>query len=183
MSPPLQNAVGLFFDKVAEEKIKAAWTTIAQLTGLPNQLGGMDHARPHISLGLFSAGQPQKILEALAELASTQAPFQVQFESIGMFDIPHGILFLGPVPTHALLAFHKKCHARIGGLAKDWQKFYLPEKLIFHCSLNIGLQEEDLLRAAKAALQVPLPIVARAESAGLLQPGNSLANQTFPFAD
>jgi 2'-5' RNA ligase len=179
---PIANVIGLFFDLATEEKIKGVWQDVSLKSGVPNTLALIEGSRPHISLGIFGEGRMDSLFVEMASLAAAQAPFMVDFESLGIFDGTRGILFFGPTANRALLDLHEKCHDRLGGFAKDWNEHYLPGKLVFHCSINIGLAKDDLLRAAGAVLDTHLPMFARVEGLGLLQLPDGKANRSFALS-
>jgi len=183
--PPVKlpaNVIGLFFDAATEKKIRNAWADVALKSGVSNKMAEMVNSRPHISLGIFEEGQMDPIFSELASLSASQPRFFVDFESLGLFDGARGTLFFGPATSHALSDLHQRCHDRIGRFAKNWNEHYLPEKLVFHCSINIGLSKQDLLRAAGVALDTHLPMQAQVERMGILQLPDGKANRSFALA-
>lgn len=178
---PKAYTVALFFDAKAESILRHAWAEVNFKAGLQDKLTAMTGSRPHISLGTFDEGDLEKVLEALARLAAGQTTFEVSFESIGIFSAK-GILFLGPAVNRRLLDLHANCHANISDLVRGWAGNYLPEKLVFHASINLGLEKEELLRAVDAAVDIPMPILATVEWLGILKlPGGDF-NRSFPLS-
>lgn len=173
--------IALLFDAVAEETLRHAWAEVALKAGLPDKMTAMTGSRPHISLGGFDKGHLDQVVSRLAGLAARQAPFDVRFESLGIFSA-RGILFFGPAVNRSLLDIHEKCHAGLATLVQGWAPYYLPERLVFHSSINLGLNRDELLRAVSAAMDFPLPFGARAESLGLLKLPTGDFNKAFTLS-
>ena len=178
---PKAYTVALFFDATTEAALRQAWAEVNLKAGLRDKITALTGSRPHISLGTFDEGDLAEVVAALAGLAAGQQTFEVSFESIGIFSA-RGILFLGPAVNRQLLDLHAKCHREMAGLVHGWANNYLPEKLVFHASVNLGLEKEELLRAVRAALDIPMPIPATVERLGILKlPGGDF-NPSFPLS-
>jgi 2'-5' RNA ligase len=124
--------------------------------------------RPHVSLGVFGDAQLQPVLTRLVSLAGEQAPFEIRLDSLGLFE-KAGALFVGPASSRPLQDLQQRCYDRLRGLVSGWEDYYLPERIIFHCTLNIDLKRDELLRATAAAMDIALPIMAKVEGIGLVK--------------
>lgn len=176
---PTPKVISLFLDAASEAKVRLAWASAAKGAGIADKLGELEFSRPHVSLGIYAEGQTELILEGLREVAAGQAPFELSFDALGVFNGARGTLFFAPASSDVLLHLHRICHERVASLGRDWRRDYLPGRLIFHCSINFGLERADLVRALDAALDVHLPIVARVESLGLLQEDEKSPGHSF----
>lgn len=172
-------AVELFFDPVTEALIKHTWADIAEKAKLPNKMNDIKGIRPHLTLGAFGTVDSERFMAGLFHLSAQQAPFEISLDSLGIFNGTHGVLFFAPAANRTLLDFHKNFYELLSKFATSWDPNYLPGKLVFHCSLNIGLDKGELMRAATAAMDTPLPMLVRAESVGLLKLPIDDFNRTF----
>jgi 2'-5' RNA ligase len=162
------HAIELFFDKAADDSIRRAWAQIATKAGVPDRMAEMPGSRPHVSLAVFGEVKLEPLLASLDSLATAQPAFDLRFDSLGQFE-KAGALFFGPTSSRPLLDLHQRCYDQLKGLVTGWEDYYLPEQLIFHCTLNIDLGREELLRATAAAMDIALPIMAKVEGIGLVK--------------
>ncbi len=162
------HAVEIFFDPASDKRLRQVWAEIAGKAGVIDHMAQLPDSRPHVSLAVFGEAKLDLVEAALKGLAAEQAPFELRLDSLGTFE-GAGALFFGPTSNRRLLDLQQRCYDRLHGLVEGWEDYYLPERLVFHCTLNIGLTREELLRAVAAAMDVPLPIRVRAEGLGLVR--------------
>jgi 2'-5' RNA ligase len=161
-------AVELFFDPELEKSLKQVWAEVSAAAGAPNTMAEQGH-RPHLTLAFFEGGPIENILTGIQIFAGKQRPFEVCLDSVGTFPGPEGVVFLAPIPTQTLLSAHSNLLGWIHGLAEGLGLHYSPGKLVFHCTMNIGLNEEQLPRVMAAARMTPLPLNGRVETVALLR--------------
>lgn len=162
-------AIELFFEKSLDAQVRRVWADLAA-TAAVSDLMAQKGSRPHLALAVFEElASKAKLLESLADLAAGHAPFDVRLDSFGTFAGDAGILFFAPVPTANLLAIHRACHEHIAGQVEGMSPYYDVDKLVFHCTANMGLDPEGLSRALAAAKAAPLPLAGKIEAVGLVR--------------
>ena len=85
-----------------------------------------------------------------------------------MFPGAEGALFLSPAPSMALLSIHHACQKELEGLASNMSPYYKTDKLVFHCTMNIGLEPGQLKDAPSEALKERLPFEGSVTEVGLV---------------
>lgn len=179
-------SVQVFFDPSTEARIKHVWADVVQKSGLVNHLEEIIGVRPHISFGSFgSFGEENKeqVLACVKRLAAEQPPFEFNFAAIGIFDGNRGIPYFAPAITKEMLDFQIKCHEALLKICLKSDDRYRPGKIVFHCSVNIGLSKPELLQAAAVMLETPLPILVRIESIALLTATPESFTYSFALGD
>jgi hypothetical protein len=161
-------AVELFFDPQLDGAVRAVWAEVSKRAGVPNHLADTGN-RPHISLAAFNDCKVEAVAENLKELAAKAWAIDVDLNSIGTFASQEGVLFLAPVVTEALIQVHLDCQARLKDLAHGMWPYYLPGKLAFHCTVNTGLNAEEINRGILAVKELGLPGRGKASELGLVR--------------
>lgn len=153
----------LYFDDDSEEAIRRAQRAICSQVG---QVPPAD-IQPHITLAVcerLTAADGDNPLAGLAERLTGES---ILFSSFGQFTGERSVLFLAPVVTDILLAFHRKVHARLGRRLPSEEDFCAPGRWVPHCTLALGLNQRDLAIALDVAMGIPLPSIAQIADVGI----------------
>jgi hypothetical protein len=149
-------ALELYFDPVAERRIRALWDALeaAEVPSL-RDLAHRRH-RPHLSLAVAEALDPDAVAAALAGL-DAEPPLTLSFQYVGQF--VGRVLFLGPAPTADLLAHQAAVWRRLTGAGMDVFDLYAPGRWVPHTTLSMRVPRAALTQAVRVCLEV-LPIEA-----------------------
>jgi len=171
--------VQLDLDAGAEATLGALAEVLSGIPGLTTvrQLGDVHH----ISMAIYDDPPLERFMPALADLAETLSPIEVQLAHIGLFvgttsvgssgvksvgvdgsgveglgayslgKQPQGVVFLGVVVTETLLALHRRVHVALGAFRESCWAHYLPGAWVPHVSLALDATN-GAAQAATAAL-------------------------------
>lgn len=159
-------SIGVFFDPQTETEIRRIWRLMAE-NGIADYLH-LSANRPHFTMTIFEDLDLDKTGEVLCKLASRATPLDVSFQSIGIFPNTNAI-FLAPLVTEPLLDLQKCLHLELVKFASlPENSFYLPGQWIPHCSIANYMPPENLVPAAKKAIEnLTLPINGQIVELGL----------------
>jgi hypothetical protein len=159
-------SIGVYFDPQTETEIRRVWRLMAE-NGIAEYLH-LSANRPHFTLTIFETLDLDKTMEVLCTLAGQLKPLEVSFQSIGIFSNTTAV-FLAPLVTQRLLDIQSELHhALIDFASLPESIFYLPGKWVPHCGLAIDMPPENLLPAAKIAIEnLTLPLNGRIIELGL----------------
>jgi 2'-5' RNA ligase len=174
-------AVELFFDPALEEQLRRVWREVSEKAGVPDTMAAMG-SRPHVSLACFESAPLEDTLGAIEAFASKQPVFDIHLDSVGTFAGSEGAVFLAPVPNRRLLNAHAVFIAGIQGLVQGMVSYYLVDRLVFHCTIAYGLQDQQIPAVVAAARQTGLPLVGRVELIGLVKPSDGTILGDFKLA-
>ena len=157
-------ALELYFDQVAERRIRVLWSAL-EAAGVPSlrDLAHRKH-RPHLSLAVAEAFDPDAVRAALAGL-SVAPPLALSFQSTGMF--VGRVLFLGPAPTADLIAHQATVWRRLTDAGIGVFDVYAPGQWVPHTTLSMRVPRPVLAQALRACLEV-LPIEATVTGAAVV---------------
>lgn len=161
-------AVELFFDPDLDKAVRHLWQQVSKMAGVPNKMADTGN-KPHISLAAFNDCKIEAVVGSLRELTSDTRSLDIDLSSIGTFASQEGVLFLAPMVTEALIKVHLDSQAKLKDLAQGMWPYYLPGKLAFHCTLNTGLNSEEINRAISAVKSIGLPSGGKATEIGLVR--------------
>lgn len=145
---PISNAittgltVELYLDPDAEANIRAFRELIYQ-QGVKPVLGAMND-KPHISLAVLPAMDPESVIELTARLAGQFNPFAVRLGAVGTFPTHENVLFLFPVPSTSLLSVHAAMHRMLHEMKITSSSYYFPGNWIPHLTLEFNLENSEL---------------------------------------
>jgi hypothetical protein len=122
---------------------------------------------PHLSLVRFDTADPAAAGRALAAFAAGESPLDLVFPCLGVFTRPAAFVFLGPVVSVDLLAFHRRVHTWAAGTGPVHNDVYVPGRWVPHCSLTLPLTPAQLPTAVAACQAIPFPLVARGARLGM----------------
>src|SRR6478736_5255022 len=101
-------AIELYFDGVADSRIRSAWSELsaASLPAWPLRIG----ARPHISILIVDQASRASIDGIFRSIVSA-APFEIVFGSADHFEVDDAIVFLKPDASSDLRSLNKRAVA------------------------------------------------------------------------
>jgi 2'-5' RNA ligase len=172
-------AVELFFDEIADERIREIWERIANV-GLPSRLLEVG-STPHITLGVCTELDPRAFSAALGAFASRQVKLHATLVSLGTFSNREGAVFLGLIATPELLALHARFDAVFAASAREPREYYRPGRWVPHCTLTTALDPVQVGAALRVCVEVPLPIQMTLESIALVENPEGRVHARIPF--
>lgn len=135
-------AIEMFFDKKTEGILLEYWKSLYE-TGLSKELYESG-SRPHISLAVYNDIDLDALNNRLPILLEGKKPFELRFESVGIFPTDPSVVFLAPGMTDNLYEIHKEYHTVMTDfLEKEWS-YYLPNKWVPHCAMAMGVPRESV---------------------------------------
>lgn len=147
-------AVELTFDPIGEATVQVLRSALHGV-GVPPSPRQLD-ARPHVSLAVLEADDPEALLVEVASFARTLPPLTLAFAAVGSFAGDGRVLYLAPSPTGALLRRQHALAERLGALdgVALWNH-YLPDAWTPHCTLGMEI-DAALVAPAFAAVRAAL---------------------------
>lgn len=149
-------ALECYLDGVATRRVRALWDAL-EAGGIPT-LRDLTHRRhrPHLSLAVADRLEPAAVAGALDDLPACP-PVPVSLDYVGQF--VGRVLWLGPVPTPALVAHHAAVYARLAGAGIETDEHYRPGAWVPHCTVSMRVPRPLIAEAVRLCLEV-LPIQA-----------------------
>ncbi len=160
-------AIELFFDQESERRILEFREKLYQ-AGIKPVLGGTND-RPHISLAVYTHADEELLQKTNNKIAKQFSTIPFQLSALGVFPRKKNILFLFPVPSHALLDIHARLHEMMKG--KDFLslEYYHPNQWIPHCTLETGISDPQLRKAVALGKTLFTPITGRLVEIGTVK--------------
>lgn len=159
-------AIELYLDPRTEQEIREFREKIYQ-AGVTPVLGLMND-KPHVSLAVIPARDPQEILRLTAVFAPAISRMSVHFSAIGFFPTPDNVLFLYPAPSAELLDAHARFHEILVKNGIESSRYYDPAKWVPHLTLEINLPDDDFHLAISAAQKLFTPLHGSFTSIGVV---------------
>jgi 2'-5' RNA ligase len=158
MDLPTHHVVELMLDPVAAAQVRSVWQRLHEAglnPGLPES-----RVRPHITLLSSSPWNLETMADQLQDVLNSVPSFTVDFSYLGLFQGDQYVLFLGVTPTEALMQLQRAVYTTAADRVQEIAAFSQPDRVVFHCSLAIGLAPDDLLPALEIARTMELPAMA-----------------------
>ena len=152
-------AVGVTLDSAAAAKIKNLSKRL--LEAISPEHCSVSDAPPHLTFAIADQVNVFSVKQLLTDLAGQSPAVRVRFDSFGVFPGEKRVLFLAPVVTAELLAFHGRFHRAFGSHAWHQSDFYLPDNWVPHCTIASELSAGTFARAAEACFNDEFPREAR----------------------
>lgn len=156
-------AIELYFDGVADSRIRSAWSELsaASLPAWPLRIG----ARPHISILIVDQAPPASIDAILRSIIQT-APFEIAFVSADHFEVDDAIIFLKPDASSDLHSLNKLAvaEARSHGLIPRHHE----DEWVPHCTCDYQVGKTQLSIGLSILKQL-LPLKARVQEVGYVK--------------
>ncbi|WNV81890.1 2'-5' RNA ligase family protein [Umezawaea sp. Da 62-37] len=151
----MSQAVVVFFDDEADAAVRGLWKRLRD-AGVPPA----DQYPPHLSYA--SAGSiPRTARAALREeLGQLWLP-GMALENLSSFVTSENVLMLSAVVDSELLAVHSAIHDVLARKVKNPNAYFLPGHWVPHCTLAVGLTDEQMVTGF-GALHPVGPIRAKA---------------------
>ena len=151
----IHSGVELLFDESTEGTILDTQAQVAA-AGLGRALPDWGH-KPHISL--FGGGVPEPgFEEAVAALAHRTPALGIVLCTVATFGGNEGVLFFGPNVDRALLDLHSAAYDALQEFLPKLSAYGKPGGWAPHCTVSVGLDDEQWGVAANICRQVPLPV-------------------------
>ena len=147
-------AVELCFDRRTENAIKRLYNSLKRQR--INSTMSDEKVRPHITLALFDCHRADELKSALGNFATKTRRFSLRLGHIGLFS-KTGVVFLAPIVTPELLTAHHTCLGALRQLVRNVWPYYEEGKLVFHCTMGLGMKRADSLRAVQLMMRSKLP--------------------------
>ena len=153
----MPTAVTLDLDVAAAARVEPLWDALERDPTLPTtrRLG----VRPHLSLAVYDALAPQKLLARLAGFARGLKSVAIDFANIGAFiNGPAATIFLGPIADRVLLDLHDAFHREFADCLDSCIEHYRPRRWVPHLTLaqDVDLAALPLAVASLANAVAPL---------------------------
>src|SRR5262245_34008597 len=158
-------ALELYLDAAAERRIRTLWTALEE-AGVPTLQRLLDgRHRPHLSLIGAERLDGPAVATALAGL-EVATPLPVNLDFAGLF--VGRVLWLGPVPSAALLAHHQAVHDHLDAAGIDCFDVYRPGAWVPHVTVSMRVPRPELTQAIRLCLEY-LPIKATITAAAVAE--------------
>jgi len=163
-------ALELHLDVEATRRVTALWRAL-EADGVPS-MGTLLSARhrPHVSLAAARALHPPDVVAALDGLAVGQG-LTLALDFVGQF--VGRVLWLGVVPTPALLDHHRDVQERPAAAGVEVWDVYRPGRWVPHCTVAMRVPNPLMAIAIRRCLEV-LPIQATVVGASLTDHANGI---------
>jgi len=162
----MSYAINLYFDQETEKAIIDIWESLSRLN--IGKCMTCANGRPHITLAIYEELNVERAKEALASLAQSFKPFQLEFLQIGIFPLNKGAIFLAPNYSQELLALHSQVHESFGEWAEKGWAYYEPQAWCPHCTLSLETPVEDIPKVLAEILKDFQALAATVRSIGLV---------------
>jgi 2'-5' RNA ligase len=138
-------AVELDIDGVAASKIGTLAERLERIPDLDSvRKSGDVH---HLSLAVYEDLPADRFVAHLIEFSAGVQPIVLQLANIGIFSGARSVLFLGPVVTQELLAFHRRFHDAFSEFVESCWEYYRPGHWVPHVTLAMNIEAAALERA------------------------------------
>ena len=171
-------AVEIFFEESAELRIRDLWNAL-EVVQNPSRMkaGGF---RPHVTLAVFD--EYAAAFETEFQTFTQDLPaFSLCFPNLGIFPKPEGVVFFSAILSAELNAIHQAFHGRLANFLAGSRNYYQPGQWVPHCTLGIGLTDEEIPPAVRLFTKEPLPLMAGARALGLVEFPVHREVVTFPI--
>ena len=172
-------AVELYLDGPTTKDVRVIWERIesAGLSGfMPTS-----SARPHVSLAVYSHIVPSEMEPILSRFSREVGEMKIEFEGVSTFPKGEGNVFLAPKPSSSLRNLHARFHTLARQFTGELSDYYAPGAWVPHCTLDMDLPAENVLKIIELCNDLDLPTEARLVEIGLVafRPIRELMN--FPL--
>jgi hypothetical protein len=154
--------IELSLDGCAAKAVRRVWDRVHEVTG--SSALKSTGAWPHVTLAIYDEATAGEIPLRAAIEGFDLPPTRFLLDGAGVFPGAEGVAFLAPVADEALLRAQRRWHAAVPGS----DPLYLPGAWVPHCTVGIGLDEQQL-QAAVATARGLLPVRGRFEKIALVR--------------
>ncbi|HEX6340820.1 2'-5' RNA ligase family protein [Umezawaea sp.] len=150
----MAQAVVVLFDDEADAAVRALWRRLREV-GVPTD----EKFPPHLTYAL-AGSIPTRARAALREELGRLWLPGMALENLSSFATSENVLMLAAVVDAELLAVHSAVHDVLARKVKHPSAYHLPGHWVPHCTLAVGLTDEQMV-AGFAALHPVRPIRAK----------------------
>jgi hypothetical protein len=161
-------SVELLMDGPAEARVRRLWSALAR-AGVAGASFLTPNYRPHVSISVFEAGDPESLPAGLRAAAATAVGVGLRLTNVAFFPGPDRLVtFLGVAASAALLDAHARVAASLDGVAAV-RPFYLPGAWTPHCTLPVApATPAEIAATVEVARAAGLPVVATIDCVQLI---------------
>ena len=155
-------AIELYFNRLADSKIRSAWSELsaASLPAWPLRIG----ARPHVSILVVDSALREDIDDVFRSMSVE--PFRITFTAADHFDIDDAILFLKPDASKELRSLHDRAVVR--AKSRGLMPRHCGDEWVPHCTCDYRISQKQL-SVGLPILKRFLPLDARVEEIGSVE--------------
>lgn len=165
-------ALELYLDVEATRRIRTLWRALED-DGVPTLANLLNQKhRPHVSLAVARTLAPDAVASALSDVPVGQG-LRVDMDFVGQF--VGRVLWLGVVPTAALLSHHALIHDRLAAAGVEVWDLYRPGRWVPHCTISMRVPNPLMAAAIRRCLEF-LPVPATVTSASVTDHANDIAH-------
>jgi len=151
----MHYSLEMIFDNKTEEKINSILLDLAEINA--GLLSFDKNALPHMTIGNWNDIEINECCEKIKLFLKDIQPFEVSFNSIGIFPTS-GCVYLSPVVTGNLLNFHRKIHMLLSDCNHIGWEYYLPDMWVPHCGLDISTNINQICKTANFVINTFEPL-------------------------
>ena len=118
--------------------------------------GPVQDAQPHVSLAAFDDGDMPAVEQILLHRLDAVRRLPLTLTSLGFFLTQESVAFLGVVPTARLLDVHRRVKEAITSVTTGFRPYYMPDALMFHCTIASGVRHHARVVSAVATARLPM---------------------------
>ncbi|GAA2523667.1 2'-5' RNA ligase family protein [Winogradskya humida] len=164
-------ALELYLDTDTTRRLKTLWRAL-EAEGIPTMGSLNERHRPHVSLAAARTMEPAAVAGALDGMAVGRG-LTLDMDFAGQF--VGRVLWLGIVPTAALLNHHQDVHDRlVKGGVEVWDQ-YAPGRWVPHCTVSLRVPNPMMAPAIRRCLEI-LPLKAHVTGAALTDHANDISH-------
>ncbi|MEZ5360703.1 MAG: 2'-5' RNA ligase family protein [Candidatus Zixiibacteriota bacterium] len=168
------------FDDTSNAWLTDIWQKLSNC-GIKAELLGSD-VKPHITIAACENINRESLLPALESLALQTKSFDIVLSHIGLFTSIMNVVYYGPTVTEEFLAFHKLCHDTMEPHIEGIVDLYMPDIIVPHVTLCLGIDSSRICSALEKANQGHLPQTCRIERVTLIDVDTLGRIQSWPLA-
>ncbi len=162
----LRYALVLQLDPDSEREIDSLRNRLASMgLGSPMHAGA---APPHLSLGVCRELDVERLTRYLSMNGRVRPSLELDFSGIGIFPTADGVVYLAPVVTGELVAFHREIYPIFLNAATEPLAYYTPGRWVPHCTIGHGLTTGELSAVVAECHRSATRIVGRATRLSVL---------------
>ncbi|CAM4212396.1 hypothetical protein BAMA_02165 [Bacillus manliponensis] len=155
------------FEEGAERAIESIWNELYE-RNISCYAKEIPSRKPHMTIASYESIEIESFIEDMNRFLHSQNGIPLMLNTIGTF-LGSSTLFLSPVPTKKLLAFHRSYHEYFKRYSDNPDSLYLPGKWVPHCTIANHLKEEKFYEAFQCCTSMVKPMETSIEKLALIK--------------